>query len=116
MSLIKKFYKDPYMQVCSTGLHLTISLAVCMMLYEYHSLAFYRLHFFWWQLALIPLGIYAGGLSVVYIHNAAHNNFRWRWLNESFGHIAGTHQLWGFKGWQLIHIVHHQYMDIDAMD
>ncbi|MBY0407062.1 MAG: fatty acid desaturase, partial [Rickettsiales bacterium] len=31
-------------------------------------------------------------------------------------HAAGSHQLWGFMGWKLIHLVHHHYSDNVGMD
>lgn len=91
MSLLKNFYSDPYMQLRSTACIFLIGLSLSLILYCYHSPGFYQLHFALWPLALIPLAVYAGGISTICVHNATHNNFPWHWLNESCGHIAGTH-------------------------
>jgi stearoyl-CoA desaturase (delta-9 desaturase) len=116
MSTLKKFYADPYMQIKTTAGHLVFCSMACILFYIWHSSFFYRFHFNWYDLALIPLGIYVGGISAVFIHNASHGSFPGTWLNEAVGHITGIHQLWGFKGWKLIHLVHHQYVDNDDMD
>jgi len=50
------------------------------------------------------------------MHNASHNSFPNRWLNDLCGHLSGIHQLWGFMGWKLIHLIHHHYSDNVAMD
>jgi len=67
-------------------------------------------------LVFIPFGLYLGGLSAVYIHNAAHGSFRPRWLNRVAGELAGTHQLYGFVGWRTAHIIHHHYPDDQERD
>ena len=116
MSLIKKFYTDRYLHIRSFTIYFVVSLLLCATLYAIHSPDFYRFHFAWWHLALIPLGIYVGGVSAVFIHNATHHSFPSRWLDEACGYLSGLHQLWGFMGWKLIHLVHHQYSDNIDMD
>jgi len=116
MSTMKKFYNDPYLHIRSFVINAIVSIVLCIAVYHLHSAEFYQLHFAWWHLALIPLGIYAGGLSAVFIHNATHGSFPLRWLNWWCGQLAGMHQLWGFMGWKLIHLVHHHYSDDVAMD
>ena len=116
MSLLKKFYTDRTLHLRSFTLNLVASATLCALLYHYHSTEFYQFHFAWWHLALVPLGIYAGGISAVFIHNATHHSFPSRWLNEACGYLAGLHQLWGYMGWKLIHLVHHQYSDHPDMD
>lgn len=116
MSLLKRFYNDPYLHIRAFARDLAISATLCTGLLAVHSSEFYALNFAWWQLLLVPLGVYAGGMSAVFIHNATHHSFPNKWLNELCGYVAGMHQLWGFTGWRLIHLVHHQYSDQAGMD
>lgn len=116
MSLMKRFYLDRYLHIRSFTLNFCTMLLLCALLYGLRSPEFYHVHFQAWHLALIPLGIYIGGLSAVFIHNASHNSFPYRWLNELCGHLAGIHQLWGFMGWKLIHLIHHHYSDVVGRD
>lgn len=116
MSLVKKFYADRYLHIRSFSANLVVSAVMCAALYKFHSPEFYQLSIKPWHFALIPLGIYLGGLSAVFIHNATHDSFPNKWLNTAAGYLAGMHQLWGFMGWKLIHLVHHLYSDNLAMD
>ncbi|MDE3060106.1 MAG: fatty acid desaturase [Pseudomonadota bacterium] len=116
MSLMKRFYNDRYLHIRSFTISLVVGALLCVAAYRLHSPDFYRFHFAAWQLLLIPLGIYAGGLSAVFIHNATHDSFPTPWLNWLGGQLAGLQQLWGFMGWKLIHLVHHQYSDHTTMD
>lgn len=116
MSLMKRFYFDRYLHIRSFTINLSIVTLLCTLLYSVRTPEFFEFHFQYWHLALIPLGIYLGGLSAVFMHNASHNSFPNRWLNEACGHISGSHQLWGFMGWKLIHLIHHHYSDTVDMD
>lgn len=116
MSLLKQFYTDRYLHIRSFCLHIAVVGVACALLYRLHDQAFYTYHFALWHLALIPLGLWLGGVSAVFIHNATHNSFPSLWLNEAMGYLSGVHQLWGFTGWKLIHLVHHQYSDNHDMD
>ncbi len=116
MSLMKRFYVDRYLHIRSFTISLCISVLLCALAARLHSPDFYQFHFHLWHLALIPLGVYVGGISAVFIHNASHGSFPNRTLNEFCGHASGIHQLWGFTGWKLIHLIHHHYSDNDAMD
>jgi len=111
MSLIKRFYTDRYLHIRSFSVNLLVSAALCVAAYAIHSADFYTFHFAWWELALVPPGVYAGGISAVFIHNATHGSFPSRASNWLGGQLAGLHQLWGFMGWKLIHLVHHHYSD-----
>jgi fatty acid desaturase len=114
---IKRFYQDRFYHIRSFALHLAVAACVCALLYSLRDADFYRFDFAWWQpLVYLPLGIYFGGLSAVFIHNATHNSFPNRFLNELGGQIAGVHQLWGFLGWKIIHLIHHNYSDKGEMD
>jgi len=116
MSLMKQFYTDRYLHIRSFALNFAASAILCATAITMHSPEFYHWHFAAWQWLLIPLGIYAGGISAVFIHNATHGSFPLRWLNAACGYIAGMHQLWGFTGWKLIHLMHHHYSDDVDMD
>jgi fatty acid desaturase len=116
MSLMKRFYTDRYLHIRSFTTHTIVTALLCLALYQLHAPEFFQFRFEPWHLALIPLGLYVGGVSAVFIHNATHNSFRWVWLNEFCGYLSGLHQLWGFTGWKLIHLVHHQYSDNADMD
>ena len=116
LSLMKRFYVDRYLHIRSFTLNFFVSAALCVAAYSIHSHEFYQFHFALWHLALVPLGIYLGGVSAVFIHNATHNSFSSPRLNEFCGQLSGLHQLWGFMGWKLIHLLHHQYSDNLAMD
>ena len=116
MPLMKRFYNDPYLLIRSFSLCLVTVVAACVALYAYHDASFYEFNFEAWQLIYLPLGIYLGGISAVFIHNATHGSFPIGWMNWACGQLAGIHQLWGFTGWKLIHLVHHQYSDNVDMD
>src|SRR6266487_589177 len=66
---------------------------------------FYGSRFSLWHLGLIPLGVYLGLLSAMLMHNAAHGNIRPAWLNRLLGEICGVHQLPGFPGWHITHLL-----------
>lgn len=116
MSLVKRFYTDRYLHIRTFSINLLASAALCIAAYKMHSPGFYHFHFAWWYLILVPLGIYVGGISAVFIHNATHGSFPFKPLNWLAGQLAGMHQLWGFMGWKLIHLVHHQYSDHPDFD
>jgi stearoyl-CoA desaturase (delta-9 desaturase) len=113
MPLMKRFYTDRYLHIRSFSGSLLAAIFLCLAAYAMHSPAFYRFDFSAWMLLLVPLGIYMGGISAVFIHNATHGSFKQRWMNEASGQLAGLHQLWGYTGWKLIH---HHYSDNEAMD
>jgi len=116
MSLIKRFYTDRYLHIRTFGINLAVSAALCVTACKLHTPEFYHFHFAWWDLALIPLGLYIAGISAVFIHNATHNSFPSPLLNWLGGQLAGLHQLWGYMGWKLIHLIHHQYSDDNTLD
>jgi stearoyl-CoA desaturase (delta-9 desaturase) len=111
MPLLKRFYQDPYLHIRSFSLHLLASAALCALLYSVRTPEFFSYAFAWWHPLLILPAIYVGGLSAVFIHNACHGSFKPRWMNVVAGEVAGVHQLWGFMGWKLIHLMHHHYSD-----
>jgi len=111
--VLKRFYLDPYMQIRSFVTHLTLNIVLIALAMQ---LPLHMTQFSAWQLLLVPLGIYLGGISAVWIHNATHSSFKNPIINELCGEIAGMHQLWGFLGWKIIHLMHHQYSDNSEMD
>jgi len=111
MPLIKRFYADRFLHIRSFSIDLIVSIGLCALAYNFHASEFYRFIPQWWHLLLIPLGIYAGGISAVWIHNATHGSFANRHVNALCGYIAGIHQMWGFMGWKFIHLLHHMYSD-----
>ncbi|NBX03985.1 MAG: fatty acid desaturase [Alphaproteobacteria bacterium] len=116
MSLMKRFYQDPYLHIRSFSLSLFSGVALCVATYSLRLHDYSAFSFSPWMLALVPFGIYIGGLSAVFMHNATHGSFKPKWMNWVAGNLAGIHQLWGFMGWKLIHLVHHHYSDVPDMD
>lgn len=116
MTLTQKFYQDRYLHIRSFTLWFVGAVIVCAALVSLRPDDFYAFSPELWHLLLIPLGIYIGGISAVFIHNATHDSFPNKWLNAAAGHLSGFHQLWGFMGWKLIHLLHHHYSDNVEMD
>jgi len=110
-SLIKQFYNDRFMQIRSFSLGLAGGIALCVLAYALMPASYYEFSLSAWHLLLIPLGVYVGGISAVWMHNDTHGSFKNPTANLICGHIAGVHQLWGFTGWKLIHLLHHMYSD-----
>ncbi len=109
---LKNFYANPYYNIRAFALQAIAAGVACAALYSLRSPEFFAFEVSWWQpLVYGALGIYLGGLSAVWIHNATHKSFSSPIVNEACGTLAGLHQLWGFNGWRLIHLVHHQYSD-----
>ena len=104
------------MQFRSFAASFLFASGACALLVTIRDADSYRFEFHMAQLALVPLGIYIGGLSAVWMHNATHGSFRSPIKNWLAGQIAGIHQLWGFTGWKLIHLVHHMYSDDPVHD
>ncbi len=111
MQAQKQFYSDPFFHIKKLGGAIIFSASCCFALYQIRPDEFYQFSFSLELLLLLPLAFYIGGLSVVFIHNATHDSFPIKILNPLLGHLSGMHQLWGFTGWKLIHVYHHQYVD-----
>lgn len=108
---LKKFYADPAYQIKAFVRVFAIMVAASAALWALRDASFLEWNMTSWHLLWVPLGIYLGGMSAVFIHNATHRSFPNQTLNEFCGELAGVHQLWGFTGWRLIHLIHHQYSD-----
>lgn len=113
---LKLFYASPYYQIRSFAFNFAFAAAACILLFSLRPAEFYTFSFSSWQLLYIPLGIYVGGISAVFIHNATHHSFPKPALNTFCGWLAGFHQLWGYRGWKLIHLIHHNYSDKPPYD
>jgi len=111
MSMMKRFYQDPYLHIRSFTASLAVGVLLCVAVWNLHLHDYSDFSVSPWQWLLVPLGVYIGGMSAVFIHNATHNSFKPKWMNWVAGQLAGLHQLWGFTGWKLIHLVHHHYSD-----
>lgn len=116
MSLTQQFYQDRYLHIRSFTLWAVAGACACAVMIAIRPPEFYSFAPTLWHALLIPFGIYFGGLSAVFIHNATHDSFPKRWQNVFFGTLSGIHQLWGFMGWKLIHLLHHHYSDNVDLD
>jgi len=65
---------------------------------------------------LLPVTYYVSIHIAVLMHNAAHTNFRPRWLNRALGEICGFLQGMGFLGWKTAHGIHHRCPDDSFFD
>lgn len=57
-----------------------------------------------------------GCFSAALMHQAAHQNFKHHWQNKLVGELCSLHQLIGFLGWKIPHIVHHKKADLPDQD
>ena len=71
-----------------------------------------------WGLAILSIAaVYLGHLSAVFIHNAAHLNFRPLWLNTVIGEVCALQQLSaGLVVWRFFHAQHHAFPDDPERD
>lgn len=66
---------------------------------------------------LVLVAVYVGHLTAVFIHNAAHKNFKPYWLNEVIGEICALQQLSaGLLVFRFIHSQHHAFPDDPLAD
>jgi fatty acid desaturase len=68
------------------------------------------------DLLLLPLAVVIGLQSAWLMHNAAHESIKPAWLNRLIGELTGLHQLSGYPGWAVFHIIHHQNSDDPVKD
>lgn len=111
-----KFAKNPYYFLSCFAFSIFFFIAADYVLIIQGRLKPFDVSFSLFHFLLIPLGIVAGGMSAIFIHNAAHGCFGPKWLNRLIGEIAGTQQLYGFLGWKTAHILHHIYPDDPRKD
>ncbi|HSW03794.1 fatty acid desaturase family protein [Aquabacterium sp.] len=87
--------------------------AVLILLTLWH----YRMEMSWGLAILCIAAIYLGHLSAVFIHNAAHLNFRPLWLNGVIGEACALQQLSaGLVVWRFFHAHHHAFPDDPERD
>jgi fatty acid desaturase len=75
-----------------------------------------RASFHFGYLTLVPLSLYLALLATAYIHNAAHDNIRPRWLRRPIGELCGLFHLVGFPDWTIVHFIHHKHADDPEWD
>jgi fatty acid desaturase len=80
------------------------------------SLTTGRASFQLWHLLLVPVSLLLVLLATSYIHNAAHDNIRPRWLRRPVGELCGLFHLVGFPDWTIIHFIHHRHADDPELD
>src|SRR5262245_11930404 len=80
------------------------------------SLTVMRATFEPWQLLLVPLSLVLALLATSYIHNAAHDNIRPRWLRRPIGELCALFHLVGFPDWTIVHFIHHRHADDPEWD
>ncbi len=114
--MLRKFLSDPYFFTRYCGISLAVFLCIDTVLFLIRPTESYAIRVEPRHLAMIPLGMYLGVLSAVWIHNASHNSAGPRWLNAIVGEACGTHQLHGLMGWKIAHLIHHKYPDNPEFD
>lgn len=62
-------------------------------------------------LLLLPLGLTIAVIIPTLIHNCVHGNFRWKWLNQVIGELAGFYVLLGMAAFEINHRMHHVHHD-----
>lgn len=62
-------------------------------------------------LFLIPIAFASGVKLPTILHNAVHENFKPRKLNELIGELCGFFVLFGLAPFRISHILHHAYAD-----
>jgi stearoyl-CoA desaturase (delta-9 desaturase) len=67
-------------------------------------------------LLLVPLALYLALIATAYIHGAAHDSLRPRWLRRPVGELCGLFHLVGFPDWTIVHFVHHRHADDPEWD
>lgn len=68
------------------------------------------------DLLWIPAALFVTFIASAFIHNAAHSNFRPRWLNRVVGEAMGMFQMVAFPSWVIVHILHHKHSDDPVLD
>lgn len=67
----------------------------------------------WTHFFLLPLAFLLGVKLPVTLHNAVHENFKPRVLNEVIGEIGGFFVLFGLAPFRISHILHHAFADTE---
>jgi fatty acid desaturase len=80
------------------------------------SVTVQRASFSPWHLLLVPMSLVLALVATSYIHNAAHDNIRPRWLRRPIGELCALFHLVGFPDWTIVHFIHHRHADDPEMD
>lgn len=62
------------------------------------------------------LGTFIVMPAMALFHNAAHANFRPKWLNRPMGELMALLQLTGWPEWKIVHLLHHAHADDANLD
>lgn len=63
------------------------------------------------HLALAPIAVLCTLFATMLLHNAAHGNFRSKYVERVVGETMGLFQLVGFADWVIVHVLHHAHAD-----
>lgn len=113
--ILAQFNSDAYFLIRYHGYYLLAFLIINPFLY-FTVYPLYNFHFSLWNLYLIPAAIFTGMLSSAGLHIAAHDSFQPRWFSRFLGELFGIHQLYGFLGWKIFHLIHHKFPDDPLKD
>lgn len=79
-----------------------------VLVYQSHGIANVPI---WKMATLSTTGVLFGMASSAYMHNAAHLNFKPKWMNKVIGELCSLLQFVGYKEWKISHDIHHKYPD-----
>lgn len=85
------------------------ALAALVACFATHTASWLAIAFF----AITPAWVV---FATAILHNAAHGNFKPRWLNRPVGEVFGLFQLVGFPDWVVVHVIHHSHPDDPERD
>ena len=114
--MLRKFNRNPWFFLQYYAFTFILFAALDGVLFATRPANLFEFRFQNWDLLLIPAGIFVGIMSAALIHNATHGSLRPAWTNRFWGEICGVHQLYGFLGWSVAHLLHHKYPDDPERD
>ncbi|MFZ4715206.1 MAG: fatty acid desaturase [Bacteriovoracaceae bacterium] len=110
----KKFKKDRFYLIKYLTTQMMISIVIISIQLSFiDSVSFFKFHFEWWNILLLPIGLIIGVKMPVLIHNCVHGNIKPTILNEVAGEIAGIYVLLSMAAFELNHYMHHAHSDTD---
>lgn len=113
---LEKFNRDPYLYTRYMAAHAIVFFLIDILLVVFPSpLVNMPLPPISWPFWII-LSVLVGIESAVFIHNASHGTFKPQALGFIVGEICGLHQLYGFLGWKIPHMIHHRFTDDPEKD
>lgn len=105
------FKTDPYFFLKYFSFQMVVALSLFGILYLFRGSDLPAFDFSPTLLLLLPLAFVAGVKIPVILHNAVHENFTPRWLNETIGEVCGFFVLFGLAPFRISHILHHAHAD-----